>query len=134
METVPQGQWLCGFFYHEYLDIISTDFYDVVLQFFKQGWILPNLNSNIITLIPKVPEAERIEQYRPIAMANFIFKIISKVLADRLASIAPKIITENQRGFAKGRVISDCICTASEAIYLLDKRSFGGHITLKIDM
>lgn len=55
---------------------------------------MPNLNSNIVALIPKFPEAERIYDYRPIALANFQFKVITKVIANRLALIAPKIISE----------------------------------------
>lgn len=106
----------------------------VVHQFFDKGWILPNFNSSSVVLIPKHDGADRAEQFRPIAMANFKFKIISKVLADRLAIIAPYIISVNQRGFVKGRSIVDCICSASEGINLLDKRSFGGQIAMKIDI
>jgi hypothetical protein len=74
------------------------------------------------------------DQFRPIAMANFKFKIISKVLADRLATIMPNLISKEQRGFVAGRNIRDCICLTSEAINLLDKKSFGGNIALKIDI
>lgn len=109
-----------GFFFKKYWEVIANDVFNAVLHFFKDGWLLPNLNSNIVTLIPKVHGADRIDQYRPIVLANFQFKIISKVLVDRLALVAPKIISENQRSFVKGRQISYCICTASECINLLD--------------
>lgn len=46
-----------------------------------------------MVIIPKGPEAERIYQYRPIALANFKFKIITKVRADRLAKVAPNIVS-----------------------------------------
>lgn len=107
---------------------------NVVTQFFEQGWILPNINSNNIVLIPKSENADTIGQFRPISFANFQFKIITKVMADRLARVAPKIISANQRGFISGRSITDCICVASEAVNLLAKRSFGGNIALKIDI
>lgn len=45
---------------------------------------MPNWNANIVILIPKTPKADRIEQYKPIATANFKFKIICKILVDRL--------------------------------------------------
>ncbi|MCI11700.1 RNA-directed DNA polymerase (Reverse transcriptase), partial [Trifolium medium] len=67
-------------------------------------------------------------------MANFKFKIISKILADRLAQILPNIISKEQRGFIKGRQIRDCICLTSEAINMLHKKSFGGNLTVKIDI
>lgn len=92
-----------GFFYQHYGDIIGGDVFLSVEQFFKQGWLPPNLNSNTVVLIPKSPNADSVSQYRPIALANYQFKIITKILAERLAIIAPKIISQNQRGFIRGR-------------------------------
>lgn len=57
---------------------MSADVCKAVMQFFSDGWLLPNLNSNVVVLIPTVANAEKIEQYRPIALANFQFKIITK--------------------------------------------------------
>jgi hypothetical protein len=100
-------------FFQTYWEIIQEDVVNAVLQFFTSGWILPNFNSNTLILIPKSANAESIQHFRPIALANFKFKIISKVLADRLATIMPSIISQEQRGFIKGRNIKDCICLAS---------------------
>lgn len=71
-----------GFFFQQYWDIVGEDVVRVVTQFFKQGWILHNLNSNIVILIPKVPGSGMIENFGPIALANFKFKIIMKGLCD----------------------------------------------------
>jgi hypothetical protein len=95
---------------------------------------LPGYNSNIIALLPKVQNATSIDQYRPIAMANFKFKVISKIIADRLASIMPSIISEEQMGFIHDRNIKDCLCIASEAANLLHNKSYGGNLALKIDI
>jgi hypothetical protein len=121
-------------FFQTYWEIIQEDVVNAVLQFFISGWILPNFNSNTLILIPKSANAESIQHFRPIALANFKFKIISKVLADRLATIMPSIISQEQRGFIKGRNIKDCICLASEAINLLNRKSYGGSLALKIDI
>lgn len=56
------------------------------------------------------------------------------MLANRLELVTAKIISDNQRGFIKGHQISDCICTASECINLLDKRAFAGQLAKKIDI
>lgn len=56
------------------------------------------------------------------------------MLVDRLAIIAPNIISDQQRGFIRGRNISDCICVASEAVNMLDNRSFGGNLSIKFDI
>ncbi|XP_019450635.1 PREDICTED: uncharacterized protein LOC109352905 [Lupinus angustifolius] len=118
----------------EFWDIVRPDVCHSVNQFFSQGWILPNLNSNNLILIPKFPSADKIEDFRPIALANFQFKIITKVLADRLAKIAPNIISQHQRGFIKDRHIHYCICIAFEAINLLDHKTLGGNLALKLDV
>jgi hypothetical protein len=123
-----------AFFYQHYWDIVKADVINAVLEFFTSSWILPGFNSNIIALLPKFPEAASIDQYRPIAMANFKFKIISKILADRLASIMPTIISEEQKGFIHGRDIRDCLCIAYEAANFLHNKSFGGNLALKIDI
>lgn len=88
----------------------------------------------MVVMIPKSPNADRVENFRPIALANIQFKIITKVLEDRLALVAPKVISEQQRGFIRGRQISECTCLASEAINLLHHRTFGGNVAIKFDI
>jgi len=74
-----------AFFFQHYWNIIKEDVIAAVLQFFTTSWILPGYNSNIITLIPKTQNDLSVDRYRPIAMENFKFKIISKIIADMLA-------------------------------------------------
>lgn len=131
-EGAPSPDGFSAFFFQHFWDIIALDVFNSVHQFFTTGWIMPNLNSNSLVLIPKTPGADTIDNFRPIALANFHFNIITKVLADRLAIVAPKIISEHQRGFIKGRRIGECICIASEAINLLDNRSFGGKLSHQV--
>jgi hypothetical protein len=133
-DSAPGPDGFGAYFFQHYWDIVSTDVINAVLEFFTSSWILPGYNSNIIALLPKSPDASSIDQYRPIAMANFKFKIISKILADRLASIMPSIVSEEQKGFIHGRDIKDCLCIASEAVNLLHNKSFGGNVALKIDI
>lgn len=116
----PDGFGAC--FYQSYWEIIKKDVYAAVLQFFQSGWLPPTYNSNTIILIPKTSNATSVDQYRPIALANFKFKIITKILADRLSQIMPALISKEQRGFIKGRNIKDCIVLTSEAINVLDRR------------
>lgn len=56
---------------------------------------MKSLNSNFIAFIPKVEEANKPEKFRPIALCNVIYKIISKVIANRLKSILPGIISQD---------------------------------------
>ncbi|XP_019451747.1 PREDICTED: uncharacterized protein LOC109353840 [Lupinus angustifolius] len=123
-----------GCFFQAFWEIIGQDVCQSVAYFFSNNWLPPNINFNFVVLIPKHLEADRIEDFRLIALANFQFKIITKVLADRLALIALKIISPQQRGFIKERHIHECICIASEAINLLDHKVFGGNLAIKLDI
>jgi len=133
-DSAPGPDGFGAFFFQTYWSIIKEDVCNVVLEFFTNNWIMPSFNSNTVVLIPKVPNADSISQYRPIALANFKFKILSKILAGRLAQVLPKIISKEQRGFIKGRQIKNCICLTSEAINMLHNRSFGGNLAIKIDI
>jgi hypothetical protein len=50
------------------------------------------LNFGTITLLPKEKEVKRIQQYRPICMLNVSFKIFTKVLANKLTSVACSLL------------------------------------------
>nr|ABD32279.2 reverse transcriptase, putative [Medicago truncatula] len=88
----------------------------------------------MLVLIPKITGAQVMGDFRPIALANFQFKIVTKILADRLSIITMRIISPEQRGFIRDRNISDCIIMASEAVNMIDKRQFGGNLALKVDI
>ena len=121
-----------GAFYHSCWEIIGTDVCKDVQQFFKQNCVLPRMNSNVVSLLPKIQGVESIKDYRPIVVVNFKFKIISKILADRLALVAARIISPNQYEFVQGRQIRDCIGITFEAVNLLSKRVHGGNVAYKV--
>jgi hypothetical protein len=54
---------------------------------------MPNLNSNILILLPKVRGANKLDIFHPIALTNFQFQIITKILADRLGIMASKFVS-----------------------------------------
>ncbi|XP_058757259.1 uncharacterized protein LOC131630499 [Vicia villosa] len=105
-----------GIFFHSYWSIIKVNVCNDVLQFFRNGWLLPNFNANLVIIIPKVKDADSIDKFWPIALANFKFKIISKILADRLSSLMPSLISKEQHGFTHGRSIRDCTCLTSKVV------------------
>lgn len=75
------------FLFQKYWDIVEKDACNFVSKFFKIGWILPNYNSNIFILIPKSKDAHSMKNFRPIDLANFKFKNISKIIDNILAPI-----------------------------------------------
>ncbi|KAL6182579.1 hypothetical protein ACLB2K_043998 [Fragaria x ananassa] len=123
-----------GYFFVSCWDVVGADVVKAVQYFFQHGYLAPSFNSGIIILIPKVDHADSIKQFRPIALTNFVFKIIPKIIAIRLASVASHIISPQQHSFVAGRNISDCILTTSECFNLLNSKCHGGNLTIKVDI
>lgn len=80
--------------FQHYWMIIQQDVIVIVLQFFQTSWIMPNYNANAIVLLPKDNIVDSIHIFRPIALANFKFKILFKILANKLAYIMHFIISK----------------------------------------
>lgn len=74
--------------------------------------------------------------FRPISLCNVVYKILVKVLANRLKPTLNNIIAENQSAFVPGRMIIDNIMLAFETQHFLKRKTQGkeGYVALKIDM
>ena len=82
-------------FYQKYWEIVKESVVQAVNGFFHRGFMLRELNKTNIVLIPKVKAPENVTQFRPISCCNFAYKIISKVLVNRLKPIMEDLITQN---------------------------------------
>ncbi|KAL8555579.1 hypothetical protein ACS0TY_003398 [Phlomoides rotata] len=123
-----------GSFYQTCWDIIALDVIAAVQFFFTTRHIPFGLNSSFVTLIPKNPGANRVEDFRPIVMGNYLFKIFTKILASRLGGVAARILSPLQFGFVPGKSIHTCIALASDTINILDNPRLRGNMAIKIDM
>ncbi|GJX09334.1 RNA-directed DNA polymerase, eukaryota, reverse transcriptase zinc-binding domain protein [Tanacetum coccineum] len=70
-----------------------------VNHFFIHGEIPPGCNSSFIALIPKVPDANLVKDFRPISLIGSIYKIIAKILSNRLVNVLGDIVNEVQSAF-----------------------------------
>ena len=66
---------------------------NVVLHFLNYGIMDPEINYTYIVLIPKIKSLKKVSDYRPISLGNVMYKIISKVLANKLKKILPQLIS-----------------------------------------
>ena len=83
-------------------DVVGPDIINAVSEFFRNGRLLKDLNTTAITLIPKKPEACTLGDYRPISCCNIVYKVISKIIANRLKPILRVSVSPNQAAFLKG--------------------------------
>ena len=132
----PGPDGMPAIFYKHYWDLVGDHVTGEVLQVLNGGDITSGWNDTCVALIPKVKNPENMKDLRPISLCNVVYKIVSKVLANRLKLILQEIIAPNQSAFVPGRLITDNILLAYEVNhYLQNKRSGSvGYAALKLDM
>ncbi|XP_039170445.1 uncharacterized protein LOC120294434 [Eucalyptus grandis] len=85
-----------------------------VRDFFQYGRMLKEVNATILTLVPKISNASAVSDFRPIACCNTIYKVITKILANRIAGVLHDVVSRSQNAFVKGMRIRDNILIAQE--------------------
>nr|GEW61773.1 RNA-directed DNA polymerase, eukaryota [Tanacetum cinerariifolium] len=92
-------------FYRRFSNLIENDVYDAVKYFFTYGVIPKGCNSSFIALIPKIPDATTVKDFRPISLIGSLCKIVAKFLANCLVGVLGDIVNEVQSAFIAGRQI-----------------------------
>ncbi|GAU34020.1 hypothetical protein TSUD_393660 [Trifolium subterraneum] len=87
-----------------------------ISEFHRNGKLTKGLNSTFIALIPKTYCPKRLNDFRPISLVSSLYKILAKVLANRLRLVIGSVISESQTAFVKGRQILDGILIANEVV------------------
>ena len=133
-ESTPGPDRYTSRFFKFAWQIISEDVFKVVLSFFCGAELPKAITATSIMLIPKVDQPHDFLQFHPINLCNFFNKIFSRVLADRLAAVLPKIISPQQSGSVYGRLILDNFLLVQELMAGIGKRANSGNIALKLNM
>ena len=107
-----------------------------VLNCLNSGSFPQSLNNTFITLISKVKSPTLVSEFRPISLCNILYKIVSKVVANRLKRILPNLILKSQSAFQSDKAISDNILVAFETLHHMKnhKSKKMGFLALKLDM
>lgn len=121
-------------FFKETWQIIGDDVTIAVQSFFIKGFLPKGLNSTILALIPKTTEAKIMKDYRPISCCNVLYKIISKLLANRLKGILPKCISWNQSAFIKERLLMENVLLATEIVKDYHREDISPRCAMMIDI
>ena len=114
--------------------MVKQDFIVAIQSFFRFGFIRKGVNTSILALIPKKKEVKEMKDYRPISCCNVIYKVISKLIANRLKLILPSFILPNQSAFVKDRLLMENVLLASEIVKNYHKETVSSRSALKIDI
>ena len=120
-------------FFQEFWEIIKYDLLDVVQESYRNKQMLKSLNSTFLALIPKKEGADRLDHFRPIALCNVVYKIITKLIAERLKPFLGSLISAEQGGFVDGRQILDGVVIATEVVHSM-ANSKEKAMFIKLDM
>ena len=91
-----------------------------VSEILNIGVMPPVLNETYICLIPKFSCPQKITEFRLISLCNVVYKIVSKVLTNRLKKILPDVINESQSTFFPGRQMTDNVLVAFETMHYIN--------------
>lgn len=97
---------------------------------FPKSW-----GQTFVAFIPKIPNSKHVADFCPISLCNICYKIISKLLANRLSIVLPKLIGKEQAGFVKGCTSVDHIIVIHEVVHSLNN-SFrdSPRMTIKVNI
>ncbi|GJV03866.1 putative RNA-directed DNA polymerase, eukaryota, reverse transcriptase zinc-binding domain protein [Tanacetum coccineum] len=134
MDEIKMVVWECGsnkalgpdgysfMFIKIFWELLKHDIQEFVDSFFASDKFPQGENSAFITLIPKVPNPLFIKDYRPISLIGFHYKIVAKIIANRLSKVIDSIISPEQSAFISGRQILDGPLILSEIVGWYKKR------------
>jgi hypothetical protein len=92
-----------GVFFRQYWHILGEDIYEMINQAFTTGQFNPTLAETLICLIPKVDCPKHFKDFRPISLCNTLYKLVTKILVNRLRPMLDSIIGPFQSSFLPGR-------------------------------
>ncbi|KAK9072611.1 hypothetical protein SSX86_009046 [Deinandra increscens subsp. villosa] len=119
-------------FLKRFWDLLKEDLKKLLEFFHATGSFSIGCNSSFITLIPKIADPLSLDDFRPISLIGSIYKVVAKVLANRIRVIIPGLISETQFAFLKDRQILEGPLILNETIAWL-KHTRGEACLLKID-
>jgi hypothetical protein len=103
-------------FIKDFWDILKDDVMRFLVEFHRNGKLAKGINSTFISLIPKVDNPQRLNDFRPISLVGSMHKILAKILANRLCMVIGSVISKTRSAFIKGLQILDGILVANEVV------------------
>ena len=114
-------------------DFVKNEVIGFFKEFHDNARFVKNLNTTFLVLIPKKQSVEELRDLRPISLVGGLYKILSKVLANRIKRVMDKVISKSQNAFVEGRQILDAVLIANELVDSSLRRK-KGRLVCKLDI
>jgi len=143
-DEIKRVVWSCGSdkspgpdglnfkFIKQFWQLIKSDFLRFLDEFYANGIFPKGSNASFIALIPKVLDPQTLNEYKPISLIGCTYKIVAKILANRLKKVMPLFIPKRQSAFIEGRHMLHSVLIANETIEEA-KRCHKPCIVFKVD-
>jgi hypothetical protein len=121
-------------FFKQYWHIVGEDIFQLVSKAFQTGSFDTSIADTLIALIPKLDSPKTYKEFRPISLCNITYKLITKVLINRLRLILNNIIGPYQSSFLPGRGTSDNSIVLQEIVHFMRRsKRKKGYVAFKLD-
>lgn len=133
-ENFPGPHWFSICFYRLYWNTLKK----YPLRMLNHGRIKKKIGGNtqysFLALIPKEANPTNFSKFHPISLYNSSYKILTKIITNRVKPLISSFIYENQGGFMQHRYIFDNIILVQEAIHSRKVVREVGFIFIKLNM
>lgn len=117
----PESFTMC--FFKDCWELIKDDVMQTIHNFHQNEMFEKSLNATFVALIPKRYGAEELKDFRPISLIGGMYKIIAKLITERMKTVIGRLIKEHQMAFLKDRQIMDAAMLANELVDSMVKQN-----------
>ena len=115
-DKAPRPDGFTVAFWQSCWDFAKEEIMEMFKEFHEHSSFLKSLNNTFLVLIPKKGEAEDLGDFKPISLLGGLYKLLAKVLANRLKKVVGKVVSPARNAFVMGRQILDASLIVNEVI------------------
>lgn len=122
-------------FFKHFWEVVGDDLWNMVRNAISRGYSEESMAEILMVLIPKIDHPRSLKKFRPISLCNVAYKVITKVLVQRIRPFLYELIGPLQSSFIPGRSTNDNVILAQEVIHFMHhSKSQSGFIAYKLDL